>query len=76
MHGSVRFGYGGIEQRIVKFESVKEAQKTLGSPPWNPNDQGLNVSAAPIVSGFNKVAKLNQTTAPYGYYYRAFSMHF
>lgn len=76
LHGSIRFGYPrGIPQlasEIVKYGNSREALQSMeGFGKSETNVKGSIVSAAPLISGFNKIAKLSYCPIPYGYYYRA-----
>lgn len=68
LHGSVRYGYNN--KSLVKFDSTEDAFNNL-QKSMEAIDHGSIVTAPPIISGFNKVAKLNHTPVPYGYYYKA-----
>lgn len=73
LHGSVRFGISSKHKGLVKFENSDQA---LESATWHvPPDltvSGRVVSAAPIISGLEKAAKLVYRASPFGYYYKAF----
>jgi hypothetical protein len=57
---------------LLRFSDVKAAGNTIKGdmPPDNYSGSEI-VSAAPIISGLNKLAKLGQNPEPFGYYYRA-----
>jgi len=72
MHGSVKFSYRAGSTVLVKYDAPDVAFLSLKYAPADLTDQGKIISATPVISGFNKVAKLNHSPIPYGYYYRAF----
>jgi SIR2-like domain len=73
LHGSVLFGYEQAGFGLVKYSDSQTAGQTLERT--RSSDfyvSGQILSATPIISGHNKVAKLSHNPEPYGYYYRAF----
>lgn len=73
-HGSVRFGYSlqSTQDELVRYDRPCEALESLqGMSVSDKISYGSIVSAAPIISGLHKAAKLVQNPVPYGYYFRA-----
>ncbi len=74
MHGSVRFGYQIECDGVVKYDRAIDALASLFTAQTNSNtDRGNILTAGPIISGFNKVAKLAGNPEPYAHYYAAFT---
>ena len=75
MHGSVRFGYQiECEDNIVKYDRAVDAVASLFTSRTSGSiEHGNIMTAGPIISGFNKVAKLAGNPEPYGHYYAAFT---
>ncbi len=72
LHGSVRFGYSLGAQGISKYHGAQDAFDSLQRTSVSDKKvSGQLLSAGPIISGLNKVAKLIQQPSPFGYYYRA-----
>ncbi|MDA8120069.1 MAG: SIR2 family protein [Gammaproteobacteria bacterium] len=78
LHGCSLFGYiadhtGVIRfDEIVKHHNVNAALSSVTGSVRSENTQnGEILSAGPIISGVNKIAKITATMAPYGYYYQA-----
>ncbi|EQD60975.1 hypothetical protein B1A_09883, partial [mine drainage metagenome] len=74
LHGSVRFGYSllSAQDEPVRYDRPCDALETLkGMSVSDKLSYGSIVSAAPIISGLHKAAKLVQNPVPYGYYFRA-----
>ena len=74
LHGSVRFGYSlqSTQDELVRYDQPCEALKSLqGMMVSDKISYGSIVSAAPIISGLHKAAKLVQNPVPYGHYFRA-----
>ncbi len=58
---------------VAKYSDAQSAGKSIENTRKGDHySAGQIVSAAPIISGLNKVAKLSQNPEPFGYYYRAF----
>ncbi len=73
LHGSVRFGYQIECEGIVKFDRAIDALASLYTNRAPSSiDHGNIMTVGPIVSGFNKVAKLAGNPEPYAHYYAAF----
>jgi hypothetical protein len=75
MHGSVRFGYQiECKDSIVKYDRAVDAVASGYTTRTSGRVEHGNVmTAGPIISGFNKVAKLAGNPEPYGHYYAAFT---
>jgi hypothetical protein len=73
LHGSVRFGHKRDGIGLAKYSDAESAFNTI---KWTRTSEdyshGQIVSAGPIISSLNKVAKLSHNPEPFGYYYRAF----
>jgi SIR2-like domain len=73
MHGSVRFGPGQGLFQIVQYDNIKEAKNAIKSVATSDTHvRGQVITATPIISGYNKAARLALNPAPYGYYFRLF----
>jgi hypothetical protein len=72
LHGSVRFGYLHTTFGLGKYSDTRVARDSLEILVSDRYSSGQIVSAAPIISGLSKVAKLTYNPEPFGYYYRAF----
>lgn len=74
LHGSIRFGYEIECRGVVKWDRAIDAVASLStSRTGRLADHGSILTAGPIISGFNKVAKLAGNPEPYAHYYAAFT---
>jgi len=74
IHGSVQFGYQIECTGIVKYDKPIDALASFyGSRTPHVTDHGNIMTAGPIISGFNKVAKVAGNPEPYAHYYAAFT---
>jgi hypothetical protein len=73
LHGSIRFGHEPEGFGVAKYSDAQFAGNSIeGTIKSESYAGGEIISAAPIISGLNKVAKLSYNPEPFGYYYRAF----
>jgi hypothetical protein len=69
MHGSVRFGPGRGLFQIVQYDNINEATNAIKSLTTSDTHvRGQVITATPIISGYNKAARLALNPVPYGYY--------
>lgn len=77
LHGSILYGYSRHDDfitELVKYPTAHLALDSLeGISVSGTNVKGSNVTGRPLISGFNKLAKLHYSQAPYRAYFRAFA---
>lgn len=78
LHGSILFGHSRQTRagskslsELVRYETAVQALDAANIGVSEHHDKGYLVSSGAMISGFNKVAKLSYSPAPYGYYYKA-----
>ena len=78
LHGCSLFGYIADRTNTIRFDEIVKhhnvyaaLSSVTGSVRSETTQNGEILSAGPIISGVNKIAKITATMVPYGYYYQA-----